>query len=459
MVYRLFAIILTLAGFSFAALAQTEPLHYQIAYQFRDVKNGIVTAQHNEEQYMMPGSVNKVLSTYSAIKILGLDYKFTNKVFISGDIDAKSGVLNGDLILHFDGNPDFTDANIDEIMQELQKLGIKKIVGHIILDHSLLDYHYYASGVESDNNNFCYQAPNTPHVVNKNCVRLDMVLKANNVSVNAPDFMPIDITANVMLTPKASRLCELELTYLEHNQYRLHGCHNPTNTLPTLRIAVRNPQLLWQNWLSYYAAKYALDLSSASLITMDYAMHGDEKLVYQFNSRPLKLLLNDVLFNSDNMVTDMIFKAMGRQEYSSPGSFPKGVEVVNSFLTTIGIDGQNFYIVDGSGLSRKNLHTVAAENTLLLKMWQDTAVREVLKQSLLIAGPEGRGHLSNKLNTSAQKYKILAKTGTLTGVYALTGYLMQNDEPVKVFTIMLNNFPGNKSEALGLMDQIIDENA
>ncbi len=437
--------------------ANTVVERYSFAYQFIDLQDDSIIAQFNATQYMMPASVSKLFTVYAALNILGADYRFQNKVLLRGKHDIDSRILNGDLILRFDGNPDFTDEHVAQICRVLKEKGIDKIRGSIILDHSLLDYHYYASGTDNGSDNFCYQAPVTPYSINQNCIKFSVKKKGDGLEVQSKQgsYLPIQLDSHVKWLHSSRKFCELELTYLESGVYRLHGCYMEGKALPKLRIAARNVKNLFENWFVYYARQYQIDLREVSFIEaeIDDVKLRDAEVVYLYESRFLSDMLKDVLVYSNNFIADAIFKKVGGKKYSAPDSYAKGSTAVNDFLA--GIQVYNTMFFDGSGASRKNLFTMQSANRLLQIILEDNNYSRMIVGNLPFGGDDGVGTLAKKLVNMPKGYTVLAKSGTVDGTKTLAGYIMYKGKPVVVFSVAINQFDRSRDEAWEIIDNTV----
>jgi D-alanyl-D-alanine carboxypeptidase/D-alanyl-D-alanine-endopeptidase (penicillin-binding protein 4) len=140
---------------------------------------------------------------------------------------------------------------------------------------------------------------------------------------------------------------------------------------------------------------------------------------------------------SNNFVAEAIYKTLGGEIYGMPGTLAKGTRAVMDYLTSNGIKPGSYKIVNGSGLTHENRITPSDLSTLLRKIYYDMSVAPEFLSSLAIAGIDGT--IRNRfLNTDAVGL-VRAKTGTLSGVSALSGYV-GDKEDVLVFSIFVEGF-------------------
>jgi D-alanyl-D-alanine carboxypeptidase/D-alanyl-D-alanine-endopeptidase (penicillin-binding protein 4) len=142
------------------------------------------------------------------------------------------------------------------------------------------------------------------------------------------------------------------------------------------------------------------------------------------NSLKLEELLAILLEHSNNFMTNQIFLSMGAEVYGAPATMEKGRQVIFDFLTSHGLD--RFNLVEGSGLSRNNTLTARQMSDFL-------AVFEPFRY----------------LIKSEQDGSVLYKTGTMTNIWTLAGYLVRPDRPEEPlsFVILLNGSYHPKTRA------------
>jgi D-alanyl-D-alanine carboxypeptidase/D-alanyl-D-alanine-endopeptidase (penicillin-binding protein 4) len=153
---------------------------------------------------------------------------------------------------------------------------------------------------------------------------------------------------------------------------------------------------------------------------------------------------------SQNLHAELALRAVGRAR-RHVGSFEAGQEELKTFLAEAGIDPGEYNILDGSGLTRLNLVTPAAVVKLLRYMYASPA-RDNWISMLPVAGQDGT--LSARFGESAGAGRVHAKTGTLSHVTALSGYVQRLDGTWLAFSILVNNYTGRAAEVRGVMDRI-----
>lgn len=146
-------------------------------------------------------------------------------------------------------------------------------------------------------------------------------------------------------------------------------------------------------------------------------------------SAPLTSIVTEMLVNSDNNTAELLTKEMSYFERTG-GSTAEGVKVIVSAATKDGVPMDGVTIVDGSGLSRENTLTCAALQALLL------ANGDVLSPLMAVAGETGT--LASTFTSHSIKGKMRAKTGSLSGVKSLAGYVSLSGVDAPTFVLLMN---------------------
>jgi serine-type D-Ala-D-Ala carboxypeptidase/endopeptidase (penicillin-binding protein 4) len=159
-------------------------------------------------------------------------------------------------------------------------------------------------------------------------------------------------------------------------------------------------------------------------------------------SRPIFDVLANMNKVSDNHSAITVFKVIGANYKSPPGSLKKGSEAVIDFLSsTIGIARDNYEILEGSGLTRYNFVTSDLYIQLLKYMYDDAKHFDYFYTTLPIGGIDGT--LRDRMRGTEAEKNIHAKTGTINGVSTLTGYAISRDNELIIFYIAMNGFDNN----------------
>ena len=179
---------------------------------------------------------------------------------------------------------------------------------------------------------------------------------------------------------------------------------------------------------------------------------SDARSIAKHLSPPLADIIKLMNKPSDNWIAEMLFKAIGAEVKGEPGTWKKGRETVDEFLGEIMEELPAHRFVDGSGLSRYNLLNAELLTKLLIYMYHNFELMPEYMASLPIAGVDGT--LKNRMQGMYAEKVLRAKTGTLSGVSALSGYTKTADGEVFAFGILISHYVGSATTARGIQDKI-----
>lgn len=159
--------------------------------------------------------------------------------------------------------------------------------------------------------------------------------------------------------------------------------------------------------------------------------------------------------NSDNLSAEMALYAIAEKYFGRPATAENGIKVINQLIDSIGLQSNNYRIVDGSGVSHYNVVSAELISGLLKYFYQKYPDKfRTLYDSFPIAGVDGT--LENRMKVSSAYNNVHAKTGTLTGVSCISGYVTTKRNHILAFSIMMQNFVGSAKRVRDLQDKILE---
>jgi D-alanyl-D-alanine carboxypeptidase/D-alanyl-D-alanine-endopeptidase (penicillin-binding protein 4) len=199
----------------------------------------------------------------------------------------------------------------------------------------------------------------------------------------------------------------------------------------------------------------ALGVPRAS-VSLGKAPQG-AKTLGAVHSAPIERLVEQALSMSDNMLAEALARQVAIARHL-PASFQGSAQAVTAALTQAGVDVTGVTLVDGSGLSRQD-RIPAAVLARLVRAAADGTLGNAadLLSGLPVAGYDGtladRGDSDPKTIPGG----VRAKTGTLLGVHALAGTVVDADGRLLAFALLANNAPGSEPAAEGALDHVATE--
>ncbi|MFI9385574.1 D-alanyl-D-alanine carboxypeptidase/D-alanyl-D-alanine-endopeptidase [Kutzneria sp. NPDC052558] len=427
-------------------LANPELAGAQAGLVVRNADTGATLYSRLGDNLMLPASNLKLVTSATALELLGADYTFDTEVRSTGSVS--DGTLNGDLYLKGYGDPSTMLTDYQALAAKVKQAGITSVGGHLVADDTYYDSERLGPAWAWDDEPYSYSAQ----------------VSALTVS---PDANSTSGAVNVIVAPGAQGQPAVVSMY-PPNDYitivntattgtstgvsvdRVHGANTITvsgtiaaGAAPVTRqMSVDNPTGFVANLFRKALADQGVSVTGTTTFQKAPAA---STTVASHSSAPITQLLTPLFKRSDNLVAETITKAAGEAKFGR-GSFYDGVNALTSKLAVFGIDYNKYNQFDGSGLSRMDIITPAEFAQLLInarsRPWFQTWYN-----ALPVAGnsdPAIGGTLANRMVGTAAANNVHAKTGSLTGVSALSGYVTAADGEKLVFSLLSNNFiPGS----------------
>lgn len=387
---------------------------------------------------LAPASNMKIFSTAAALHYLGPDFRFTTPLLMDGQV--LEGTLHGDLVLRGSGDPSISGrmledalAPFDAMAARLEEMGIRRITGDVVGDDGWFDREWLAPAWEEDDRMSWYAAPVGALMFAENMVRVRV---APGARIGDP--------ARLETVPATRGLAmRNEVVTVARGLGRVRFEHAPDGivvrgTIPMSGAVVerRMPVVDPAN----YAAAALLAAIEARGIVVDGGIRTEGvgprplQVVAEHVSPPLAELAQVTNHVSHNLFAEALLKTVGRA-VSGEGSFRAGGVAVSEILRReMPVDVGAVRVVDGSGLSRPNRASARATVLLLDHLWR-SEVADAFVGSLPVAG-SAQG--LRRMYDSPAAGNLRAKTGTIRGVSALSGYVTGASGERLVFSIISN---------------------
>ncbi|MBI2690150.1 MAG: D-alanyl-D-alanine carboxypeptidase/D-alanyl-D-alanine-endopeptidase [Acidobacteria bacterium] len=436
--------------------------------------DGKVVYERNPRSWFVPASNTKLYSTSMALTKLGPDYRMTTRVTAEAPPDA-NGIVHGDIRLVGGGDPTFSGRaypydktkewgdetpGIADLARHLALRGVKGVTGAVLGDDTAYLWDPFPDGWSIDDPLYEYGAPVSALTMQDNSMRLEVrpaEMPGQQAEVYIyPDLGQVSLVPDVRTIGQGER-GRIRMDRPAHtSELLVYGTialgAKPFSTL----LAVPDPALYAAQALTDALRRQGIQVGEPARArhrTGEGDIGGDwPEILAEQRSRPLRELIQVVNKVSQNLHAELLLREVGRQ--GNPfGSRERGVEALREFLGgQVGLQKDDVNFVDGSGLSRLTLLTPEATTKLLVYM-AGTEAKEDWFASLPVGGEDGT--LSRRFQGAAAKGKIHAKTGSLSHVSALGGYLDHPRRGRLAFTILLNNYNTAAVEAREGIDKLV----
>jgi len=424
---------------------------------------GNVLFEHNARSWFIPASNTKLYSTAFALHKLGANHRMTTRVVSRGSdlilIGGADPSLSG-RAYPYDKTKEWGDIapGIEALADQVVARGIRRIEGGIVGDDTAFVWDPFPNGWSIDDPLFEYGAPVSALTLHDNSVKLTVAPGAaagDPASVLlSPDLGLFTIVPDIRTAAKGER-ARVRVDRPAHtNELRVHGTIALGARNYESLFAVDDPALYAARALEAALVQRGVEIRNPATVrhrtSLDEVIDSSGAEVAKLESRPLSEVVQVVNKVSQNLHAEMLLREAARKDRTAINS-ADAIEQLREFLTKeikLGKDDVNFE--DGSGLSRLTLLTPEATTKLLVFMANSPA-RDAWIASLPSGGEDGT--LSRRFNGAVKR--VRAKTGTLSHVSALGGYLDHPKLGILAFTVVLNNYNTPSAEARAGIDKLV----
>jgi len=423
----------------------------------RDAVTGAELYARDTGDRLIPASNEKLLTSAAAAEVLGLAHRFHTRALAAGE--RHGPVLRGDLYLKGTGDPTMLAADYDALAASVAASGVRVVVGGLVADDTWFDQVRLGSDWAWDDEPFYYAAQ-----VSALTLAPDTDYDAGSVIVEARPGPAAGAPATLALVPANSyvRLVNRATTGAAGTAetisvVREHGTNTivVSGSVPLGGAATRDWATVWEP-TGYAASVFRDALARHGVLVMGRTTYGatpaTAQVVADHASMTLGELFVPFLKLSNNGHAEVLVKSMGRAR-SNAGTWSAGLAAMSAVLPGLGVNTAVIRTVDGSGLSRRDWLTTQQISNLLVAA-QSRPWFPAWYEALPIAGQPDRlvgGTLRARMVGTPAAGNMHAKTGSLTGVNALSGYVTDADGRRLVFSIVANN---TLSSAASLLDAI-----
>jgi D-alanyl-D-alanine carboxypeptidase/D-alanyl-D-alanine-endopeptidase (penicillin-binding protein 4) len=399
----------------------------------------------NERMLFNPASNQKLFTSAAALHYLGKD------ALIPTVVTADTG--NNRIVITGYGDPILSTADVDSIARICVAALPQGRIWDVGVNVRFFDSLYWGAGWTWDEEPEAYGMFLSPLMLNNNTVTVDVVPSPTPgapplVMVDPPTpYTPVE---NFAVTTADSITVPLQVTRKwqeRSNTITVSGQMGLTWRTRRDQLSVWRPELyagtVFAELLKHHGVsvnRVAIDSLSGAFPVLCTFEHGIDTIL---------TFLNKV---SDNLSAEAALKTIAARRLGVPGSARLGASLVYEFLAQTGIDTNAIAIADGSGLSRYNLTSTGTIIRLLERMYADSALFPLFYKTLPIAGVDGT--IGSRMKGTRAEGNLRAKTGTLSGVTALSGYVQTLDGEWLAFSILMQSYPGSLRAYRAVQDRI-----
>jgi len=416
-----------------------------------DVKTQSVVASHNEQVFVVPASTQKVLTTLSALSVLGNNFKYTTKLAYSGSFNKETGVLTGDLYIVGSGDPTLQseyfykkDSVTTKWAKAIKEFGIKEIKGRIIGDASAWERLVPNHWIWADISNYFGAVP-CGLSFHDNKFKIVFKTGVAGTKSEVLSTMPESVFSKMSINNKVVANGTADEAYVYGDPFgydkEVSGKLPPNKNNYEIEAALPDPALMCAEYLFSSLNKQGVNCKTCVPVSNytkpDSALK--QTLIYTHYSPSLDKIVQVTNLFSNNHYAETLLRTLGK------GSSYAGIEAVKKFIVASGVDTSELYFTDGSGLSRANNVTTHLQALLLAKITLNDNLYKTFYASLPVAGKSGSMRTIGKGTYIEDKMR--AKTGYINRARGYCGYIETKSGKSISFSILFNNYNCTPAQA------------
>jgi len=412
-----------------------------VAVSVRDLEDGDPIAQFNADHSMVPASIVKLYTSAAALAYLGDDFQFKTTIGYTGTIE-KNGTLTGDVVVIGGGDPTTgskffpsTKSFIDTIVKTVTDAGIQKIRGRVVIDCSL-----YKDEKEAipktwlfDDYGKDYAAGVFPVSYQDNIFQVSIRTGNEGEITGLTDSTE---NPNVSLTGTKGDSIAMLHSHADDQLVKITGYIPPNRNEYIVRSAMPSPpdvlgmelhQAFFKKGLVQYTHEYRISKKSMNITVL--------KEIYSPQLQYIVAIMN---YYSSNNYAEHLTKYLAYKQ-TGVGTFSDGALAVMSYFKKLNMKSGGAALYDGSGLSRTDLINANHMSEFLVKEYHAVGGKNsAFYKSLPTSGRNGT--LRSFPFSANLVDKIHAKTGSMTGVRNMAGYMETKSGKMVSFCVMFNGF-------------------
>ncbi len=400
-----------------------------VSVSVKDVKTGVALAEVRQKQPMMPASTQKLLTYPVILETLGQDYKFTTRIF---------NTKENDVYLQLSADPYFSTMDLKKLIKSLDANSLATC-REFYIDDTIIDAEEWGEGWQWDNDLNPLMPRYSVYNIDNNLLTLVVrpTIKGSPADMRLTEFYPVTFM-NLVVTGDVD---DVKLSRKNHISPDILTVEGTVKKQVTKTFPVNNPKRYFMMRLDEAIKSQKFDYYGTFPSKSSDAV---EKALLTEVSHSLERAGADILKNSNNYVAETVYKIAGGKFKNAVGTVEGANEMFLDYCQRNGLDTSDIRIVDGSGVSKNNIMTSDFVTAFLL----NEAKKEGFDAYYETMAKPSEGTLKNRMLYFNDKLR--AKTGSLSDVSSIAGYLTTKKGNMVAFDIMINDhkLKGNKKKIL-----------
>ncbi|MDP2306371.1 MAG: D-alanyl-D-alanine carboxypeptidase/D-alanyl-D-alanine-endopeptidase [Pseudomonadota bacterium] len=432
-----------------------------VSVQVVNVRTGEEVYAWGDDKPLVPASTMKLLTTAAALRTLGPNYRFPTWIMQGGELGA-DGVLAGDLFIKGQGDPTMVVERMWRLAQDLKVRGLKEVKGDIVFDDGYFAGTTLIPGWDKEEDlesGPTYFATLGALSVNFNVATIVVRPGAGSGHAAIAEFdfpTPALVLENKIVTGSKSSRKWVKIERALDEETQKVTTFTLTGSVPDGSEADLYYRTLADPLGNYMGAMQAVFKQQGIKVKGQFragVAAKDATLFHRVESVSLAEIVATTSKHSNNFMAEQMLRSMGAERFGLPGTTENGLRVVADYLGSLGVPADQFRLVNGSGLSRDVMLRPSAINAVLLDMYRSPDLGPEYVTSLSVGGRDGT--LWSRYREVGMAGRVRGKTGTLSGVHCLSGYVHAADDEVYAFTFLVNEIDGALSRARKAHDRLV----
>jgi D-alanyl-D-alanine carboxypeptidase/D-alanyl-D-alanine-endopeptidase (penicillin-binding protein 4) len=411
----------------------------------------------NPRTLLVPASTAKLVSLASAVDAVGWDYRYETVLRASAPI--VDGTIDGDLLIVGSGDPSIggrAGQPVSVWVDALKAQGLRRIDGRVIGDDD---------AVEEPRPQLAWAWDDLGYTTGVLFGALNLAENRMEITVNPGQALDDQPTFSMEPAAWSRPLRNRTVTGPAQSPLLLWPEQRPGEPFLTiagsipidapparLQISVGNPTAWFASVFRAALMNGGIDVTGEAYDVDDLAQRPEwtrTSVLYTHRSATLAEIAQPMLKNSINLYGEALLRLNAAQ--SGPATNDAALERLQARMTAWGIPSDAWQIIDGSGLSRRNAIAPEALIAILQRMY-DPAGASPWMTALPVAGRDGS--LAGRMAATPAEGNVRAKTGTMSNIRALAGYVRTRDGENFAFAILADSFEGSGAAATDAIDLI-----
>ncbi|MBT0955917.1 D-alanyl-D-alanine carboxypeptidase/D-alanyl-D-alanine-endopeptidase [Alphaproteobacteria bacterium KMM 3653] len=391
----------------------------KVGFVVADAKTGKVLESFNPDVALPPASVAKSVTAAYALEALGPGYRFVTRVVATGPISG--GTIAGDLVLVGGGDPTLSTDHLADMAKALKAAGVRRVAGRVRAYAGALPH---VHDIDSSQPDYVGYNPSFSGLnLNYNRVHFEWRRSGNGFSVamdaRSDSYRPPVSIASMAIQNREGNL----FTYRDadgRDQWTVR--RNALGNGGSRWLPVRRPADYAMEVFRYFLRAQGIE----GEIGADVRTLPKGAILAQHQSPDLRRICRDMLLYSTNLTAEIVGMTASVAGGSRKMSVRASARKMTGWLKSrTGASKPSF--VDHSGLGDSSRISAADMTEMVRRLGPRVGLRGILK-TVPLRNSAGKVIPSSRV-------EILAKTGTLNFVSALSGYIRTSDGRDLVFTI------------------------